>query len=194
MRRETRPAFSLVELLATLAATALLMVAVLNIVTHLSRDAARARAAVPLPCERADRVVAMLRWDLSHARGVQQEAEPGRIVLCGYGGIDPVTRTPTYRPAQVRYRVVDSGGTPALVREQQYLDDARDPQPWSDLVSRAVSYVSITRATEGKPDVAKGAPAAAAAFAEPQDVPAAVRLLVRFPGREATDERVLVLR
>ncbi len=190
--RVRQSAFTLVELLASLAAAAVLMLAVLTVVAHLGRDAlrARGRTAISQADAASDAVWALLRWDLSHGRQVQLDPEGKWMIIKGYGGIDPATRAPAARPALVRYRIVQQEGASLLLRDQRYLDDPREPRPWSDLVSRNVTNLSVRPLV---PMRAANPDAPRATFGELTDVPDVVRVTLGGTRQSESDEQILVL-
>ena len=190
--RVRQPAFTLVELLASLAASALLMLAVLTVVAHLGRDAlrARGRTAISRADAPSDAVWSLLRWDLLHGRQLQSDPDGKWIVIKGFGGIDPATRAPSARPALVRYRIVQQGGASLLLRDQRYRDDPRQPRAWSDLVSGSVTSLSmrpLVPARAANPDAPR------ATFGDMTDVPDAVRVTLGRTRQAEPDEQIMIL-
>src|SRR5688500_13964609 len=97
-----RRGFTLVELLASAALSALLMLAVLQVIASVVRSRAalaRESSAAPLPW-RAD-LLDTLRFDLTNGRDVR--FEPGRVTIVGHGSLDPGTLSPRHEPAEVAY-------------------------------------------------------------------------------------------
>jgi prepilin-type N-terminal cleavage/methylation domain-containing protein len=134
--------FSLVELLVATALSAVLMAAVLAILTGVSRDRRRLTAAEHRPQPQA--IVDRFQWDLTNAQTLSQSADGRSLFLVGHGAIDHATLAPNGRLASVTYTLHHNGPVSCLVREQRYLDDPAAPKPWRELVSTGVSNFRVT--------------------------------------------------
>lgn len=207
-----RRGFTLIEVLATLALAALLLLAGFRAIASLGR----ARAA--LARQEAERsyvpeVVDLLRLDLSNAR--YMAARPDELTLTGYGGLDADTLDPNHRPVTVRYHLVRAGGRTRLIREQTDLDVSTNRNRWSAVVCSGVAAFEVRAAAD---DTGTGGPAGRPAEPPPkglrltrayrtgwegpevgldkpfgqEDVPARVRLTMRSEASagNATDQWV----
>ena len=136
-----RRGFTLIEILATTALAALLLLAGFRAIASLGR----ARAALAAQEARrtyAPEVVDLLRLDLSNAR--YMKARAGELTLTGYCGLDATTLEPTHRPATVRYHLARAGGRSWLLREQTDLDVSTNRNRWSTLVCPGVAAFDVT--------------------------------------------------
>lgn len=145
----------MVELLGTLALTAVLMLAVLSVVA----SAARARADLASRQRReiwSDGLPAILRRDVAQASDV--EAAGGVLTLTTYGLLDPAAGEPLSRPGRVIYRIQTIRGTPWLVREQSAPFGAEAPAPsapgagrrWTELVCSDVAGLVLDQPQGGR--------------------------------------------
>ena len=147
-RRSRRKAFTLVEILVAVTIAAVLIAAVLALLTDVGRD--HKRLAADLATFRPDAVVELLRWDLTNADSITPTRDG--IALRGHGGIDAATLRPNNRLVLVSYVVRREGRASYLVRDQRYLDDPVRPQPWSDVVTAGVAAVTVTPVGSVKPE------------------------------------------
>jgi hypothetical protein len=183
--------FTLVETLAALAATALLMSAILSLVAGLARDGLRIQTSAGGVGHELEPIVELLRWDLSHARHIRQDANGRWLELVGYGGIDPVERSPSGRHALVTYKIVRQDRADMLVREQRYLDDPREARPWRELILRHVQRVHVQRIF--KPNEQARSRPGEVDFLEKSDVPRFLRVIIDSQRQGASVDRALVL-
>jgi len=116
MRRQV--GFTLIELVAATALSALLMVGVLHVTVTVNRDAQRAsaRGTTRAHLAQTESLAALLRHDLVHAHHVRWA--PNELHVSGENGLDPRDLTPTHRPARVSYFLQSAGRTTWLVRRQ----------------------------------------------------------------------------
>lgn len=103
----------LIELLAAVALSTLLMIALLGVTTTVRRDLA-AMPSRGVADQSARGLRALLTHDLKHARGMTIEGD--RLVLTGYAALDEQMHEPTHLPARVTYQLLPGAGV--LVREQ----------------------------------------------------------------------------
>jgi prepilin-type N-terminal cleavage/methylation domain-containing protein len=136
-----RDAFSLVEMLVATALAAVLMAAVLTIAAGVSRDRRRLEVSESTPSP--DVMIERIRWDLTNASAMIPSPDGLNLTLIGHGGIDRQTLRPTGRLARVAYHCRRVGSTHCLVREQAYLDDPANPNPWRDLVACDVASLRL---------------------------------------------------
>ncbi len=127
-RIAVRSAFTLIELLVATVLSAVLIMAVLAILSGLSRDRIRLTQAQSRP--HAEMLVERLRWDLANARTMSQSPDGQSLLLIGHGGIDPDSFSTTGRLARVVYRCHQQGKLSVLTREQEYLDEPARPRAW----------------------------------------------------------------
>ena len=146
MKRCRRAGFTLVEILLAVTIAAILMAAVLAVLSGVGRD--QKRLATQDKTNRPTAAIELLRWDLTNADTITPAADG--IVLEGHGGIDASSLKPNNRLTRVTYRIRRDGREPDLVREQRYLDDPIRPQPWADLMLRGVRAVGVTPAGNPK--------------------------------------------
>lgn len=136
--------FTAVELLGTLALTAVLMLAILSVVS----SAARTRVALAARQHTEATLPAVLRRDLIQATDVQ--AAGGVLTMNTYGLLDPATGEPAGRPGRVIYRVQMIRGTPWLMREQSLpfavdLPARGAGSRWIELVSPDVASLVVEK-------------------------------------------------
>lgn len=135
-----RKAFTILELLAATALTAVLMTAVLKVVGSLGRS----RAALALHADvapwRAD-LFDTIRRDLSNS--AQANFRPDGMVLIGHGAIDPATMSTIDQPVTVTYRLADVDGHCWLVRTQAARGGPTDAPAWSELLCPDVAAFTV---------------------------------------------------
>jgi prepilin-type N-terminal cleavage/methylation domain-containing protein len=194
-----RRGFTLVEMLAATALSAVLLVTMLAVIASLGRE--RRAAAATNRAEVPPGVVELIRWDLVNARELNGEA--GRVTLSGYGALDPDALAPLgHRPIEVVYEVRRAAGRSWLVRRQRAGQD--EDLSSDELVCADVADLLITP-LEATDELAT-AVAAAQPTSRPATLPttrpepqpsmaACVRLQIRWdaPNRAPLD-RILVLR
>jgi len=185
--------FTMIELLAVMAITALLAAGVLTTVATVSRDRSRMKRAFLNQPESQARLVDLLRRDIACAREIGGDDAGGRIELIGYASIDPRTGERQARPAQIVYEVVSPVGADAyanrgssrgrgeLVRRQRYLDDPRDARVWSELIERDVASITLTH-----PRAPTGPAGAAAASSDRQGAKRTLTLRYSDPSKRPT--------
>jgi prepilin-type N-terminal cleavage/methylation domain-containing protein len=162
-----RRAFTLLEMLLATALAAVLMAAVLLMLTGVARDQthlnAAAAAASPLPQTLVDR----MRWDIVNAESIDFGRDGSSVVLIGHGAIDRQSLTGNARFCQVTYRLASG----CLTREQQYLDNPGQPDRWRELVAGNVRGFRITpESTDAFPAGENGGVASATAVTVPSRV------------------------
>jgi hypothetical protein len=88
-------------------------------------------------------VVGLLQWDLANASYLTSGLDGRTVTLLGHGGIDPQSLSPNGRLTRIRYRVIADEQGNRLCREQEYMDDPRGRQRWSDVVSTGVKSLWV---------------------------------------------------
>ena len=143
----SKRAFSLIELLVATALSAVLMAAVLAILSGIARDRRRLTAVESVP--RSQAMVDRIQWDLTNAQSLSPSPDGQSLELIGHGGIDNKTLAPNGRLASVSYLIYPDGVTSYLVREQKYLDDPVAPNPWRELIAVGITdFQVIAQSTE----------------------------------------------
>jgi prepilin-type N-terminal cleavage/methylation domain-containing protein len=137
--RSRAAGFSLIELLVATTLSAVLMGAVLMVLAGLSRDRRWIDNAVTQPHMQS--TMNCIQWDLANARTMNQSPDGQSLILIGNAGIDSQSLAWTGRLTRVIYRIIPSGKTSMLVREQEYLDDPIRPEHWRELLSVGVKSV-----------------------------------------------------
>ena len=161
MQARTKRALTLVELLAALAITSLLVVAALRVSTHLARAEILSRRAREDLWSEA-RLRDLVTTDVVHAEAYQEDRDG--LVLQTSACLDAKTLELEHVPAKVAYRVQTVGNRKWLVRSQE----SEWQPPVSELVSEGVRTIRLRPKDEDKPSVGerKGVPAAATVVVE----------------------------
>ena len=142
-RRNARSGFTLVELLITLAAAALLMGGVLTVVAATARDQLRMGDEHARQSAAWRRLTELLRRDLLTARSIKPLGDGAGVELESFSAIDPQTRELLDRAVTVRYEVRGEPGTRKLFREQHYRDERVPSKPWTQLVADGTSLLGV---------------------------------------------------
>lgn len=121
-RRQTRTAFTLIELVASAVLTAMMMAGLLSIVWSAVRDSNRLRdsAASRFP---ATHLIDQMRTDFQNARGMSVDASG--VTLHGFLGRDPKTNQPLMTLGRVRYETGRALGRNVLLRR----DNPKSAEP-----------------------------------------------------------------
>jgi prepilin-type N-terminal cleavage/methylation domain-containing protein len=139
-------AFTLVEMLAAIVLSGLLMVGVLSVVRNLgaagSPVAAQLAPHAVAGADDIDRWVELLREDLDHADEVDASV-PNELTLTGHGALGEANCEQTHRPARVQYKLQDIGGRPWLIRRQAALDVLTNDNVQRDLVCHGVKRFEL---------------------------------------------------
>jgi hypothetical protein len=163
-----RRAFTILELLAATALTALLMAAVLHVVGAIGASrAALARQSDAGAAWRAD-LFELLRRDMTNASKVT--FRPDGMTLTGHGALDAGTREFRHEPVTVVYGLSMIDGRQWLVRRQSPRDGLSHAPPWAELVCPDVRAFVVRRVS----NVAAANPINLTPQAIAEDVPAAV--------------------
>jgi prepilin-type N-terminal cleavage/methylation domain-containing protein len=139
-----RKAFTLLELLACTALTALLMLAILKIVASLGASRAALARQPQVEFWRAD-LLDTLRRDLTNASQVRFQA--GGITLVSHASLDPADLAFGHQPATVFYGVTTLHGRRWLVRRQSSRDTLSNTTPFVELLCPDVTDFSVRPAT-----------------------------------------------
>lgn len=135
-------AFTLIEMLAASALTAVLSVAVLNTTASFGRASAALakRGADPS----AEALIELLRRDVANCTSVQ--SSDSGVVMSGSCGLDPRALGPSHRPVRVIYSVQQNDSHRWLVRDQSP-QDAVDAKPWRQIASGGVQQFQLLAVT-----------------------------------------------
>jgi hypothetical protein len=165
-----RRAFTILEMLAATALTALLMLAVFQVIGSIGRTRAAMAKQPETGFWRAD-LLDTLRRDLSNSTAIRYET--GGVTLIGHAALDRATLAPTDEPVTVTYGITTLAGRSWLYRLQTPRMGA-GRRPWRELVCADVTDFSVRpTATVALPAAAEGQDA--------QPLPAAV--VVEIAGR-----------
>jgi prepilin-type N-terminal cleavage/methylation domain-containing protein len=163
-----RRAFTILELLAATALTAILMAAVLHVVGAISASrAVLARQADAGAAWRAD-FLDLLRRDMTNASKVT--LRPDQMTLTGRAALDAETLEFRHEPVNVVYGLSVIDGRSWLVRRQSPRDGWSSSPPWAELVCPDVTGLVVQRVSSTPGTLAPSV----AANGMAQDVPAAV--------------------
>lgn len=141
--RHHRPAFTLIELVASAVLTAMMMAALMSVVWSAVREQNQLRrtATGRFP---ATRLIDAMRSDFQNARGMAMDSRG--VTLHGFLARDPRTRQPLLVPGRVRYEVGRIGTRGALVRRAS----GGSPEP----VWLGLSALRVEPLAEADPDSA----------------------------------------
>lgn len=196
-------AFTLIEMLAATALSALLMVGLMRVIgtvrspgrsepSPLARNASEAH-------EGLLDAVNLIEWDLVHARTIQ--LGQNTVTVEGYGSLqrtDGLSRDDfsriarPHRPVRVRYLLRTIAGQTWLIRQQTDLDDPTNRSTWTELVACGVDRFEWVPEQTGDP---QGGAEDPSLDHEAGAVPARLRLILR-PADPAIPEisRTMMLR
>jgi hypothetical protein len=179
-----RKAFTILELLAATALTALLMVAVLHVVGTIGASRAALARQADAGAWRAD-LLDQLRRDLTNASKVS--FGQNSMTLAGHGALDARTLELRHEPVTVVYGLSVIDGRSWLVRRQAPRDGLSNAPAWGELICPDITGLAIVR-VNGPAGAIVAAPSAM-----PEDVPAAVTVLLNGPDGPVMNQ-TLVLR
>jgi prepilin-type N-terminal cleavage/methylation domain-containing protein len=135
-----RRAFTLLELLASTALAALLMLAVLRVVGSLGASRAALARQPQVQPWRGD-LVETLRRDLTNAS--QITFGPDSVTLVGHGSLDPIDVTLGHQPVTVVYGLSSLHGRRWLVRRQSSRDTGSNQTAFAELLCGDVASFNI---------------------------------------------------
>ena len=183
-KRHQRRGFTLLELVAATALSAVLLTVVLAVIRTANRATPAADDALPL----ADQ----LRWDLSNA--VVIGADSHGLTVAGYGSLDPATLAATRGPAVVTYALRSAGDHVWLVREQSELSARSSATAWAELAAADVTGLTVDapikpadQSAATRPSAEDPTPLPFQHLAGLYPVPPRVRVTVRFANRPPVD-------
>ena len=135
-----RRAFTLLELLLANVLIAILLGALLLLISSLSREQKRLSA----DSDPFTPVLTLLRRDLSNSESIRLLPNDRGFILTGHAALDPKSLQPVDRRARVIYEIRRKASTLCLIREQVYLDDPIKPQRFQELLATNITALSIT--------------------------------------------------
>ncbi|HEV8290471.1 MAG TPA: hypothetical protein VGP94_01045 [Tepidisphaeraceae bacterium] len=146
-----RNAFTLLELLLANMLIAILLGALLLLISSLSRDQKKftATAADQDP---TNSIFTLLRHDLANSESARLLPNQRGFILTGHAGLDPKTLTLIDRRTRVVYEIRRKANTLYLIREQSYLDDPIKPQRFEELIATNITSLSISVASASAAD------------------------------------------
>ncbi|MEZ6192077.1 MAG: prepilin-type N-terminal cleavage/methylation domain-containing protein [Phycisphaerales bacterium] len=133
--------FTLIEALAATALAAIMMTAVMSVVTAIARSD-KMEDRTPDQSDWRSRVSEVIRQDVRHAHTV--ESRDNRITFTGHVSLDRKRLNPTHRPAVVTYSVVQDTGQSWLFRTQTDTEDRSLHNSWSQAVCSGIRGISLT--------------------------------------------------
>ena len=176
-----RRAFTLLELLAATALSALLMVAVLHVLGTIGRDR-RTMAANPGPqVWRAD-LLDTVRRDLAGSTGVRNGNNA--LTLTGQAALDRRTLAPRDEPVTVTYSLTTLHGRTWLTRRQASRNGRGNESAWMELICPDIVAFSV------RPIDAEPAPLLDEAADAPRAVPASVVVRIEIAGEVPVEENL----
>lgn len=181
-----RRAFTILELLATVALSAVLMVAVLHVLGTIGRDRAASAAPAEAQVWRAD-LLDLLRRDLAGSTGAR--FGESALTLTGHAGLARDTAAARDEPVVVRYVLVSLHGRNWLVRRQTARAGRAGAAAWTELVCPDVVRFSVRPGAT----LSERAETGVVARDSDQPIPASVVLRLELAGERPVEE-VLVLR
>jgi prepilin-type N-terminal cleavage/methylation domain-containing protein len=130
--------FTLVELLASMALTTLVMLAIFQVLASIARQGRAMAAAERQTIEpwQAD-LVDSIRWDLSNA--TTATIAGNQLVVRGHGSLDRTTLSPRHVPVEVSYVTRSVSGRNWLVRREK----PSDTTGWTAMVCPDVERFEI---------------------------------------------------
>jgi len=142
-------AFTLLEMLAAVVLSGVLMVGVLSVVRDLGAGGSPIRAQLAshaaAGADEIDHWVDLLREDLDHADEIDA-SKPNELILTGHSALGAADCEQTHRPARVQYKLQDISGWPWLIRRQTALDVLTNSNVQRDLICHGVKRFELVPA------------------------------------------------
>jgi len=136
-----RDGFTLIETLAATALAAIMMTAVMTVVTAIARSD-KAVGVDPHDADWRRRVVWVIKRDLQHADEIQSLDD--RVILTGHVSLDPQTLKPTHLRAEVTYAIRQHAGKSWLIRTQTDPQSRSLHNAWAQVVCAEVSGLAVS--------------------------------------------------
>jgi len=138
IKRATPEGLTLVELLAALVLSTLLMGAVLGVLRSLTRNQKAALLNSPTE-EWQSRLTGQLEWDLVNSRSIAVTA--AGFELRGFAGCDLKSGLLLHCPTLVQYGVATAGAANCLVRREIHVEATDLDEQSSELVSIQIEHI-----------------------------------------------------
>lgn len=139
-----RSAFTLLELLLANMLIAILLGALLLVISSLGR--AQKRMSAARDHDPAALIMNLLRRDLANSENVRLLPNQRGFVLTGHAALDQKSLAPIDRRTRVVYEIRRRASNFCLTREQILLDDPIKPQRFEELVATNVVSLSLSAA------------------------------------------------
>jgi hypothetical protein len=139
-----RSAFTLLELLLANILIAILLGALLLLISSLGREQRRTSAAKDQ--DPSNSIVNLLRHDFANSESVRFLPNQRGFILTGHAGFNSKSLTPTDRRTRVIYEIRRRANVLCLIREQVYLDDPIKPQHFEELLATNITSLSLSAA------------------------------------------------
>jgi len=139
--------FTLVELAVACAAGAILIGAMLLVLTTILSDRQRLAAMQSSGGNDQSQLITLLRRDLASATQIESSSGTS-LVIRTYNALQSDDFQPTNRLCTVTYRVLTQSRLHWLVREQQYTDEPVAPRPTRNLVCCQIRHIDVQRITQ----------------------------------------------
>jgi type II secretory pathway pseudopilin PulG len=136
----TRKAFTLLELLLANMLIAILLGALLLLVSSLSRE----QKGVSTDLDPINSILTLLRRDLSNSETARLLPNDRGFILIGHAGLDSKSLQPADRRTRVIYEIRRRAKVLCLIREQTYLDDPIKPQRFEELLATNITQLSLS--------------------------------------------------
>ena len=180
-----RRAFTILELLAATALTALLMAAVLHVVGAIGASRAALARHAGAGAWQAD-LLNLVRRDMTNASKVTLRADG--MALTGRAALDAGTLELRHEPVTVVYGLSVIDGRSWLVRRQSPREGLSHAPAWGELICPDVSGFVVRRASS----MPGASGSSLAALGMPEDVPAAVTISLTGADGAVMNETVVL--
>lgn len=132
----------LIEVLATVTLSALLMFGLMGVIGSIGRSGALASTnKLQRQSQRLENAAEQIAEDLQHARKLRLEHD--RVACLGYRCVDPATGAVDQRPAQIVYEIRRIAERSWLIRRQTRLDVLTNLNTSTELVCEGVSEFGL---------------------------------------------------
>ncbi len=134
--------FTLIEVLATVTLSALLMLGLMGVIGSLGRSGVLSSPTRQLrPTQRLENAADQIARDLQHARKLRVEYD--RVICLSYRSIDPTTGAIDQRPSQIEYEIRRLAERSWLIRRQTRLDVLTNLNATTELICEGVTELGL---------------------------------------------------
>ncbi len=137
--------FTLIEALAATALAAIMMTAVMTVVSALAHDDSR-QANESERESWQQRMIELVEQDLRYSDSVTDQGDG--VLMTGHLSLDQDTLTPTHRPVQVSYHIRKFADKSWLIRSQTDLESRALDNSWSEVVCSGVRAIKVMNAQQ----------------------------------------------